>query len=289
MPLLSGDSSMDADHLFRTLKNAGKAKQTLGPDDVLTLHDYDVFENLNVAAFLIRRSDPRGVTQMYEHRKTNRIRPSDRDPLESVTTTAHMFVRLPRKLDAHPSYDVLIEEVEGISRSHVQAFVNFMLGFHKYTYKDRNGDEKETKSVVDLDGVPSETMETALKTAVINRVMLVRPGKLNGLDGNIAAPNEEVLPLKIKNKDNIYETLTQIRRLASADGWRDVRVRVEMQEGKSRVVSLDREEDAATALFIRAREVNLKAPLPSCSDKISRELMTKAAGLFGTLRDGRGT
>ena len=287
MPLLSDDDSMDADHLFRQLKKAGKAKQVLGADDVLSLHDYEAFSDRNVVAFLIRRSDPRGITQMYEHRKTYRIRPSDRDPLESITSTAHLFVRLPRKINPHPTYDVLIEEVEGISKSHIQDFLNYLLGFHRYTYNDRNGDSKETKSVIDLTGLPSETMETALKTAIISRVLLVRPGKLTGLDGSIAAPNEEVLPLRIKNDGDIYEKLRKIRDLAKADGWKDVRVKVEMQEGKSRVVSLAREEDAATALFIRAREVNLMTPLPACSEKISNELMNKALRIFADPTAGR--
>jgi hypothetical protein len=66
--------------------------------------------------------------------------------------------------------------------------------------------------------------------------------------------------------------------------WKDVLVRVDMPENRSRVVSIARDADAADVLFIRSEQVEVNNELDPCTANVNEELVAKAIEMF--TRDG---
>lgn len=271
----------DVQHVLESFFKAKKAKQEIATDDVIKLIKIDFRDDKGIAVLLLQRSDPRGSTQMYEHRKTSEIRKSDRDPLESIAISTHVFIRLKKSVKAHTTYNMIIEEADGLSRTHILSFLNHILQQFKYTYNDRNGDHQDTFCKCEIVGHASETVKDAMKDGVIRTVTLVKPGELKGLDEQNGVPREQIMPIKIRSNENVIERIRGIRKLADEAGWTDVRVKMEFPSDKSRTVSLSREQDASDKLFVRSLEVNLKKPLSSFTNKISEELVEKALEVFG--------
>jgi hypothetical protein len=71
---------------------------------------------------------------------------------------------------------------------------------------------------------------------------------------------------------------------AKKSDWKDVLVRIDMPEKRSRVVSIARDADAADVLFVRSEQVEVKNDLAPCTENINEELVAKATELF--TRDG---
>ena len=270
----------DVQHVIETFYKANKAAQEIAKDDVIRLIKVDFRNDKGIAILLFQRSDPRGSTQMYEHRETRKIRVSDREPLESITVSTHVFVRLKKVVKSHTTYNTIIEEADGLSRTHILHFLNYLLLQFKYTYNDKNGDHKETFCQCDIIGHASETMQAAMKEGVVRTVTLVKPGELKGLDEQNGVPADQIMPIKIRSSENVIERIRGIRKLADEAGWQDVRVKIDFPLNKSRTVALEREQDAAQTLFVRSLEINLKKPLSSFTNTISEELVGKALEVF---------
>lgn len=271
----------DVQHVLESFHKAKKATQEIAKDDIIKLIDVKFITDKGIAVLLLQRSDPRGSTQMYEHRETKKVRLSDRQPLESIAVSTHVFIRLKKSIKAHTTYNMIIEEADGLSRTYILHFLNHLLQHFKYTYNDKNGDNKETFCQCDIIGHASETMQSAMKEGVVRTVTLVKPGELKGLDERNGVPADQTMPIKIRSNENVIERIRGIRKLADEAGWADVRVKIEFPQNKSRTVALQREQDAAHALFVRSLEINLKKPLLSYTNTISKELVEKAVEVFG--------
>jgi hypothetical protein len=93
--------------------------------------------------------------------------------------------------------------------------------------------------------------------------------------------------MKVILRSKPEQTLGILNRLipwAKKSDWKDVLVRIDMPEKRSRVVSIARDADAADVLFVRSEEVDVINELAPCTEKINEELVAKAIELFA--RDG---
>jgi hypothetical protein len=165
-----------------------------------------------------------------------------------------MFVDLRPFRVPVPTYDVVIEEVTGISRTFMLALLSSVLREFKYSYADKRGEEHETYTLVDLRGVPAQRVGEAAEESYIPYVELVKPPEIEGLD-----TEGMILPgfqrMKLRLDATPAEALPLVRRIkewATERDWSDVRLRIEMPENRSRVVSIAREVDAADVLFAQA-------------------------------------
>ena len=78
--------------------------------------------------------------------------------------------------------------------------------------------------------------------------------------------------------------LTRLIPWAKKTDWKDVLVKVDMPENRSRIVSIARDADAADVLFVRSEQVKVKNELALCTENVNEELIAKAIEIF--TRDG---
>lgn len=151
----------------------------------------------------------------------------------------------------------------------------------KYTYLEKKDQEKETYTIVGFEGVPSETIESALKGSEVPYVELVRPGVIEGLDtgGKVEAREERMkLMLRVDKPKQIVATLNSIKNWMV--DWSEMRVPIDLPEDRSRLIPIARTQDAKDVLFIRSIQVLTKKPMVACTEIINEELVAKAQELF---------
>jgi len=277
LPFMGDGKTLDIEDILTQRVAAGKAKIVIRKDDVAQITKIDVRPQDKIAVLLFRRSDPAAATPVFEHRKTGALRRAHKDVDEAVSVSSHMIVHLDPQPGAHNRYRTIIEEVPGLGRTYMEAILAEALRNAKYSYKDHRGDEKETYSLIDFQGVKSEGLSNALKKGSLSFIELVRPATIQGLDTEgVLAPKEERLRIAVKAQAEGLKLIERVRAWAKANNWDDVRVRINMSDDRSRVVTIAREEEAADILFVRAEQVRVTRPLDPCTDKINEELVKKA-------------
>ncbi|MDI3566651.1 hypothetical protein [Bradyrhizobium sp. Arg816] len=281
LPILSTDGNIDVEDVVTRAIRDDRAKMALRNKDVIRLTKFEVRRDKGVAIFLFRRSDPDATTPVWENQRTRELREADKGEDDAITMSAHLFVELKTDGGPRPTHRAILEEIPGLGRTYVQGILGDVLRAHKYNYKDRRGKEQETYTLVDFLGVKSETIDKAMGAgSEIEYVELVKPPDVRGLDMEHIVPREVRWKLYIRSTpERSLPIINKIKKWAGKD-WSDVRVRINMPEARSRLVSVARVQDAADVLFVRAVPVTVKKPLPACTENVNEELLSKAIELF---------
>lgn len=246
-------------------------------EDFVRLTHVDVRPRSNLVALLFRRSAD-GPPPMFEHRRTRALRRSDKtdDDLEAVS--GHLFISLDERRTPHPTHRALLEEVPGLSRTYVTHLLKNLLREVVYGFVDERGFQKETYTMPQFGGVPSETIRDAVMGGGIKYIELVRTPRLDGLDtsGLIAHPERMRLSVKNDRRGNL-DLIARVRGWADQHDWRDMRVQVETADERTRVVQIAREADAADVLFVKSELVEgINPPLEQCTDQVVDSLVARA-------------
>jgi hypothetical protein len=195
-----------------------------------------------------------------------------------------MFVRIGAIEDAaHPTYQAILEEVPGLSRTYVHTLLHDIVKDVRYEYTDKRGERKETYTLVEFHGQKSEKIGGALKgQSIVPSVTLIRPGNVKGLDvEGLVVPREQRMKLMIRAKPaQTLGILKKIQAWMKDHDWPKLLVEMHMPEERTRLVHLAREQDAADILFIRSVPIDVKTPLEACTDAINEELVAEAQALF---------
>ena len=276
-----GDEN-DVEQVLEQAFRGGKAEVKIKDDDVIELSRLSFRRDQGVAILLLQRGDPEGITPMFKHRKTKEVRPSDRTEDDLIAHSCHIIIKLePEKINP-PTYRVAIEETVGISKTYISSFFRHVLAAAPYTSNDRRGEEVEAVCTSDLNGHPSESVEEAMHQGVIRQVQLIKPGELEEFDSEHVEVNSIIQQLKIKGKGKAaMDALIDIWNKNRAN-WSEMRVQVQSLEKKSRIIHIDREEDAAQALFVKSEFVPLAKKIDVCCAEIHEDLVLKARAILGT-------
>ena len=147
----------------------------------------------NMVVMLFRRSDPNASHQMFSSKKRGTLRKSDKKTDEAVAVSSHMFIHKDNiGTKDHPRYNAFLEEMHGISKSHVTSLLSKILKDNPYSYRDGHGEDRETFCLPKMLGVPSELLGGALSGSRVPGVTLVRAASVEGLDGGgVVVPREQ--------------------------------------------------------------------------------------------------
>lgn len=163
LPFQANGEYLDVEWVLAEALKRNRASLVLRNKDVVRLTTLEVRPKTKLAILLFRRSDPEAATPIFEDGRTRKLPKSDKGPDEAIAVSSHLFVHLGGITDAvHPSYHAILEEVPGLSRTYIQALMGDMLRDMVYKYTDRRGEEKETHTIVDFQGLKSDKMGGAL-------------------------------------------------------------------------------------------------------------------------------
>lgn len=258
-----------------------RAKLVLRNKDVVRITKLEVRKDLGVAILLFRRSDPDAATPVWEDQVTREIREADKKKDDALAVSCHLFVELKSSGGPQPTHRAVLEEIAGLGRTYIQAILSDLLKSHKYNYKDKRGQLKETYTMIDFEGVKSDTLNKAVgQGSEIEYIELVKPPEVKGLDTEGVVPRPVRMKLYLRTSpERALPIINKIKKW-SENRWKDVRVRINLPEDRSRMVSVARERDAADVLFVRALPVKVKKPMKPCTDTVNEELLAEAVKVF---------
>ncbi|MCJ2063385.1 hypothetical protein MKK63_11760 [Methylobacterium sp. J-088] len=281
LSLAAPGNELDALHVIASSLGKEGCILTVGKTDECYVSHIIKSKDEKYAALLFRRSSPDASTPIFGHRKTRRLRRAEKHKDEDLSVSSHLFLDLTESPGRKGRYRAIIEEVPGIGRSYIRSVLNLTLRQSEYSYKDHGGNEKQTYTIADLEGFRSATIGEALKGGTISFVELVRQSRIDGLDTEAFEPREERMRIEIKARgEGMLTALRTLNPWADAGGWEDIRVSIRMPEGKSRVVPLSRESDAADVLFVRAEQVYVESHLDACAEEVVGALFDRAVEMF---------
>ncbi len=283
LPLRTAGEELDVVTVLQRAMADGTAvfNVTEGEDDFVRLTAVEVRPRSNLIALLFRRSTD-GSAPIFENRRTQMLRRSDKREDEIEAYSAHLFIALD-SLDApYPTHRAVLEEVPGLGRTYVQELLRRLLRAEVYECTDDRGTVGETYTLPVLSGVASETVRSAVAGGGIKYIELVRTPRLDGLDTAGLIPHPERLRLSIKsNRRGSFDIVRQVKEWGNQHDWDRIRIQVETADDRTRVVEIAREADAADVLFVRSELVeNINPPLEKCSDEVVDSLVSKARRLL---------
>ncbi|WP_342108449.1 hypothetical protein [Methylobacterium sp. SI9] len=195
--------------------------------------------------------------------------------------SAHLFVDMLHDERRPGIYRAIVEETPTLGRSYIQSVIHKVLRHAEYDYKDRNGATKTTFTICALEGYKSAKIENALKAGTVPFVELVRKAKLSGFDTEGFIPKEQKQKVLIRKEGSSpLEKIKALKDWALQHEWDEVRVQVRLPDQRSRLVTLGREDDAASVLFVRAEQVYVESDLDVCCENVEPQLMEEALKIF---------
>ena len=275
-------TKVDAANIIENAIADSLAVLPLENNDAISITALDVRDKDHLAILLFRRSDPDASTPVFEHMKTKKIRLADKRVDEAEAISAHLFIDLREYETPNPTNRAILEEMPGLGRSFVEALMRALMREHKYNFRDEHGETKETYTIPYMHGVPSETLGGALSGGGIKYVELVRPPKIKGLDvaGLIPHPERMRIGVKATSRKGMLDSIARVRDWAYHHDWKNLRVQVETEDKRFRVVDIARNTDAADVLFVHSEPITLENRVNQCTDTINEELVEHAKAIF---------
>lgn len=271
----------DVKQVLEQAFRSGKAELKIKDEDSIELARLSFREDQGIAILLLQRGNPKGVTPMFKHVRTREIRRSDRTPDDLLAHSCHVVIKIEPENATLPTHRVVVEETTGISPTYIASFFRNVLKSAPYKSNDKRGKEIEAVSTSDFRGHPSESVEEAMHDGTIREIRLVKPGELRDYDDEHIDVRDVIQPLKVKGTPNVVMRTIRDLWTRNRANWTEMRVQIESAEGKSRVVHVGREQDAAQALFVKSEYVTLDQEIDACCDQIHEELVTKARTVLG--------
>lgn len=283
LPLNHRNGEYSIQEAIQTLIDKEEALEVLSNGDILELMEVAYSQTIDALTLLVHRASPDAAEPHYRRRarqaagKKVSVRKVEKEADEHQSVSAHVVISGDKA--AKGIYRAALEEIPGIHMAAVRRLV--VKALHEYPYEFRRGKKTiETHSTFKPQGIKSESMTNALKTGRVNFVTLSRPAKPKWVDADgMFKPEQEILRLRVEGSldaENWRSTLFGLMKKAKDDGWADFKVDIDLDDNRSRTVKLDRNEEAAEILFVRAEQAFFETELAACSVDIIEEVVTKA-------------
>ncbi len=286
LPLNHKKGEYSIQEALQALIDKEEALEVLPNGDILELMEVAYNQTINALTLLVHRASPDAAEPHYRKRareaagKKVSVRKVEKEADEHQSVSAHVVISGVNV--AKGVYRAALEEIPGIHMAAIRRLV--VKALHEYPYEFMRGKQTiETHSTFKPQGIKSESMTNALKTGRVNFVTLSRPAKPKWVDADgMFKPEQEILKLRVEGSldaENWKDTLFGLVKKAKADGWADFKVDIDLDDNRSRTVKLDRDEEAAEILFVRAEQVFFETELAACSVDIIDEVVRKALSI----------
>jgi hypothetical protein len=179
LPLIA-DEELDVLSILESAAESGQASLKIRDSDIIRLTKVEHHSDLGVVACLFRRSDPAATVPFFEDIPTGALRKADKKPSEALSVSAHVFIKT-NPVSPH-KYEVLVEEMEGISRTYIQYLLINILKDTEYESNDERGRAIPARTIPEMVGHNHERLGDDA-SGEIEFVELIRPGNTDGLAG----------------------------------------------------------------------------------------------------------
>jgi hypothetical protein len=259
---------------------------------VFRLTDLRYTNDMDIACFLVQLGDKNGSDPVFANLTTGELRTEPKLEGEGIALSAHFMLSLDSVDATNIRFHAVMEEVPGITKSRVAPFLTALLkdAFEGYTFFDPDTrTENRCRPMCKLSGRPSQSLEESLEEGVLKGLTLVKHEVVDGImDGDPYSQFvEHTVRIQVTTQPETWRDritwLNEWRQKATTHGFDQLKVLYKRPEGRQKTVTMDREEDAANALFTRQEQFILDSNINQCEQAIHEELFNKMVTLLRSL------
>lgn len=256
---------------------------------VTRISDFNINSDKNTVEILIQLADANAANPVFSKLKTGTLREEKKQTDEGMAVSAHMIISTKPVRANGTQYITLLEDVTGISRTLLKPFITmlFKQAFENESYIDP--DTKEKKSIVirpDLQGHADQKLEDLLDGKPIQYFHVSNFEDKNHMDEDSYVQQiDSSIKLKlIKEPKDRIKFIQKLKNTWRDKGFKDFRIiyKEPISTGQKiqRSLKLEKQQDAATALFTAQEEIKLSEPLSQCEPKLKKEVCDKMRAIL---------
>lgn len=281
LPLMGEDDEYFLLEAIENAKAAGEAFVRTTNGEIVEVVDIERFDDEGVVALLFHRAHPDAADPSYRRKvgEAISVRQGEKDDDEEQSVSAHVIIR--SEPHAPGVYDVIFEEIPGLPLSVIQPIFARAFNAYKYQFKDNKGREKETYTVLKVQGVKSEKLTDALKTGSFGYITLSRPAEAPFIDSEeIFKPMDQKMKIRIEediDPETWRDLLGGVAVGAREAGWPDFQVDITLDDERHKTIKVERGQEGKEILFVRSERIDVDGvELPTCSDVVIPEFVRAA-------------
>jgi len=239
---------------------------------------------------LFQLSDENASDPVFGNLKSWKLRDEAKQDGEGLAVSAHMIISLKPSEEAGHTHIAAFELVPGFGQSFMGRFLKhlFYIAYLNETFTDHD-DEKKKKRVwpiPELDSHPSQTLKDIVENRQLTNISFITREVTQGMDQQAYTSTiEKYAKLKINTISNDpYEWIKNLRSNGLSQGFEDMRVSFKSPSSKvskSESILLQKNQDAATALFSQQHRVELDKDMKQCERDFLKCMEIKLLPLIG--------
>lgn len=262
-------------------------KMYLNESRAMRLSALEINNRSNKATLLIQMCDKNVTDPVFSELKSGTLRIEPKLAGEGIAVSAHVVISLKPNDNSTNSYLTLVEDVPGIGRTALKAFLQslFKDAFESVDFINPNTKRRcEHRPMLEITSHQSRTLADSLKGGRLLTVTLTSSKKINEFDKNpYTSQVDHVVKLKVvkqpKTVKDKVNFISDMRNAAKLKGFDTVRVSFRNHD-KQDSLEFERGEDATTKLFTRSEKIILGTQINQCEAKIHSELQEKLLTLI---------
>ena len=248
---------------------------------LVQLADLAILGAGSAAVLLFLGIDKERAEAVYGNIDTLNLRTARKAQDEGGAAAAHLVIDLTPDV-ASGNYHAVLEEVEGLSRSLLVPYLQFLINkFVQFNIRDPAGNDIHVDSHITTNVILDAPISKQLDHARLLAVDLVRKPASQTIDKSNEYFEKTRLvafrPTEPARGSKARRIITAILDREDTKSYPEVRIRVEEDEGRQRTVGVNRaKQDALSSAFqLRTFIQDIQPAMPEASNKIVQRLATK--------------
>jgi len=276
----------------RKLFQANDTSQMMQKNQVkYSLSDMRIDEENSTLALLVHMSDKRLSDPVLSDFDSGDQRSANKSDSEGISYSAHMLISLEETSKSSTpnsfTYRAVLEDVSGLTRSHMVPYITYLFKSAHKGWKYMDGDTGKKKSFypsADFHEHPAMTAEEALKGKTINYVYFTEINEVKGFDTDsyLRPVKKEVKFQVVKDEGgfSVAGFLGSVKDTLQGKQNNFDRARITYSDPAKKktrpeVLSLEREQEAASTLLCKQNYIALNSKISQCEKNVVDELYAK--------------
>jgi hypothetical protein len=256
----------------------------------IRISDMRIDRSNNLVSFLFQYADKDISDPSFLNLLTGALRTEPKSDEEGVAVSSHMIISLQEKDGLLSKYETVLEDVPGLGRSKIEPFLQseFKIVSKDNLYFLDDGIRKQCRPMVEINGVPSQSLKEDLERGVLDGIELVKHhnGESEFDEPEFIKDETYSVFLSVSRTSGNAATalLNRLKNKAKTLNYDQLVVRYKRNQGdngkqKSIRISTAR-EDAADSLYTKFEIIKSSTPLPQCSPEILDSFANKMISLM---------
>ena len=262
----------------------------------IRIHEMEIDSENDIVSMLIHYSDKSVSDPVFQDLNSGTLRRESKLEGEGIAVSAHLAISLkPIEPEAN-TYDTVLEEVPGVSRSKLTPFFHTEFGAVSDFSFNFEGELQKSRPTIVMTAKASKGLKDDLEKGVFSGITLERYDVQDFMDEkSIMKTTKASIALKVKRNKmtahalkNPFNIVKNIFNQAKKEGYDNVVVHYKNENKKSKTVNIDTKlQQAKEVVFTKSVAIKLEKNVDQCVPEFNNEILVGMKDLIIALRSSR--